>query len=384
MKILYLIPSLENSGGMERILVSKVNYLIDLNYEVSIITTEQENSNSFFKLNNNVKVVPLKLFFNQYFSNNLFSKYFNTKRVLKKYKNLVELYVEENNIDICVSLGGKELEFFYKLNGKCKKICEMHFSLNVRQEFLSSRKKGLLWKFIGSYRTKQLIKQTQTLDSLVVLTNSDRDKWRKTHKNINQIYNFSSFSGNKISNLRSKRLLAVGRLDPQKGFDLLIQSIALIPKYILENWSIDIYGSGNNESVLNDMIKEYDLCEYIHLKGVTNDVENEVFNSSGVLLSSRYEGFPMVLVESLSCGVPIIAFDCPTGPNEIIKNDDCGFLVEYLNIQRFAQAIIRLITEDYNRGIKGQIALEKSSMYSKDTIMSQWIELFDSLLEKRV
>lgn len=383
MNILYLIPSMSNSGGMERILSEKVNHLsIDDNYKIFIITTEDAEKPIFFKLNENVILTEFGLDFNKFYNCNIILKLLETKKLLKEYKRRLEQFIKKNRIDICISMGGKELEFFSDLNSNCKKICELHFSQDIRKQFLQSRSSSVIWNFIGYYRTKQLISQTKNLDRLVVLTKVDLKHWQKTNQNVVQIYNFSSIVPSGVAELNNETVIAVGRLDPQKGFDLLIDAWKILKQKSKNNWILNIFGEGFEKNNLQKKIIENNLQDSLFLKGNSQSIEQEILSSSIFVLSSRYEGFPMVLLESLACGVPIVAFDCKTGPSEIIDNNDCGYLIEYENQNQMAEKIIKLIEDDSERIEKGKVAKEKSEHFSKQVIMNQWKNLFNDLLNR--
>lgn len=151
--LLYLIPSLSNSGGMERVLTEKVNYLVKTGkYEVFIVTTEMEDSElPFFSIDPCVKVINLKIRFNKNFNSNIFSKIAITKRLLALYEMQLEKIILENKIDICISMGGKELEFLGGAYLPCKKVYECHFEKKFKSKFLSFQgKSGFIWKLYGS------------------------------------------------------------------------------------------------------------------------------------------------------------------------------------------------------------------------------------------
>lgn len=380
-KILYLTPSLYNPGGMERILTEKINYFAESDdYEVSLITTEQNGRALFFAVNSKVNIVHFDLDFNSLFSTSLPVKYIKTKRKLNIYQAHLENFIKKNKIDICVSTGGKELEFLSNLNVSCKKICELHFSQSFREQFLRSNSQSVFWKWIGLNRTKMLIKQTLGLDKLIVLTKADLKVWKKTNTNVTQIYNFISADESTFDiALRPKKVVAIGRLDAQKGFDLLIDAWYVVNKRFPE-WQLDIYGKGMWEDKLKSTIKQRNLDQVVTLCGVTKDIENVFRKSSFFVLSSRYEGFPMVLLESLFYGKPIVSFDCKTGPSEIIENNDCGILVPAENIEKLAEGIISMITDEAIRIKKGVAAKQKSKLFLKVNILRKWDDLFKNLI----
>ena len=379
MKILYCIPSLSESGGTERIVTQKINFLLQFEqYDITIVTTEGINKKPFYDLHQSAKVIELNINFLEEFRKPLYSKYLGTKRKLKEYKKKLIQIINAQNIDICISTGAKELEFLHEIQIPCKRICELHFSKYNRELFLEGKKGGILWKFIGKIRTYQLIKQTSGLDQLVVLTKKDEKDWKKTHNNIKQIYNFSDFQSESLALLENKKVISVGRLTEQKGYNYLIEAWAII-KNKKSDWILEIYGEGDLYNELFQQIKDCRLENHVILKGRTNQVQEKMLESSIFALSSRYEGFPMVLLESMACGVPVVSFDCETGPAEIIENNDCGILVENRNVLKLAEALLTMMDDKDLRKKSGEIAKIKSANFSKSKIMTQWIDLFEYL-----
>lgn len=378
--ILYCIPGLYNPGGMERILTEKINYLIETGcYSITIMTTEQMDRPFYFRLNKDVKIINLDLGFDNFFSDHLFAKYYKTKKLLKKYKILLEDFIKTENIDICISLGGKELEFLSDIDSNCKKIVEIHFAKSIRKQFITARHDNFFWRFLGDFRTRILVNQTKKLDRIVVLTKADELEWKTTNNNVIQIYNFSPIVPVNKPKLVNKKIVAVGKLDPQKGFDLLIESCSYISNW--DGWTLSIYGQGSEHKNLNNQIKKYNLDDKVFLEGISKNVYDVYSTASIYVLSSRYEGFPMVLLEAISFGLPLVAFDCITGPNEIIKNNDCGILVENGNVKSLAESIKWMMENREERERMSEKSFEKSNFFSKEQIMNQWELLFKELVE---
>lgn len=383
MNIVYLIPSLENTGGMERILTEKVNYLANQKkFNIHVITTEQNTTDYGFDVSDKVIVEHFKINFYKLYNEQLIKKYFKTQKKLAIYKNRLHTYINDNNIDICVSLGGKEIEFLGNVKWNCRRIIEIHFSKNIRKQFLLARKTGWLWNLIGNYRNKQLELQIKGFDKLVVLTKGDLLEWQQITNNVKQIYNFSPFKSNLKSPLDKKRIISVGRLEPQKGFDLLIEAFSNINRDDLNGYSFHIYGDGEDKKALLELIIDKQLNNFIFLEGVSKNIQEEMYNSSIYIMTSRYEGFPMVLLEALSVGLPIISYDCPTGPAEIIENNDVGFLVEFNNAKQLVEKTVELVNNEKVRLEKGQFAYNKNKKFDKVAIMKEWIDLFNETLSK--
>lgn len=381
MKLLYCIPSLSTSGGTERILIEKINFLVNNNIDVIVVTTEGINAKPFFSIDTRIKIVEFNINFNDNFNDKLHRKYINTHKKLKTYKARLEELLISESIDICISTGAKEIEFLYKLKANCKKVCELHFSKEYRKQAYLSRNLSFFWELIGDYRTKQFIKQCQGLDRLVVLTKEDEKSWKLTNSNVDQIYNFSAIESDQVSQLDNNVVIAVGRLTEQKGFDRLIQAWSIVSQKH-RDWTLKIYGTGELEESLKDQTERLNLSDSIYFEGQTKNVTEKILGSSIFALSSRYEGFPLVLLESITCGVPVVSFDCKTGPNEIIINNDCGILVEDSNIDKFAEALGVLMNDFELRRAKGKAAKETSEKFSKPFIMNQWIELFNKLSDR--
>ena len=294
---------------------------------------------------------------------------------------MLEHFLKMNNINLCVSLCGKEIDFLTSLKDSSIKIAELHFAKNYRKQFIMSIKNGLFWKSVGVFRSKQFEYNTKKLHKLVVLTKSDEQEWKKTHSNIVQIYNPCSIFTPLYSTLENKRAIAIGRLDAQKGFDYLIDAWVFVAKRF-PDWTLDIFGKGEQKKMFEKMIIENQLENIIFLKGVTNDVQKEFLDASLCVMTSRYEGFGLVLLEAMTCGVPCVSFDCEFGPNEIIKDDHDGFLVPVANVKLLADKICLLIENQKLRTCMGKKAKESVNKFHLNSIMTEWIDLFENSLKE--
>jgi glycosyltransferase involved in cell wall biosynthesis len=379
MKLLYCIPSLCNPGGMERVLTEKVNYLSNLSdFEITVVTTDQMAKSLRFPLNDNIRVIHLDIDFNGHYSAGIFKKIKLHRKKIAIYKVKLKHIIIESNIDVCISLCGKEIDFLYKLPVRCKKIAELHFAMNYRKQFLTSNHRGFLWRILGEIRTYQLKKALKSLDKLVVLTKHDLEQWQLTHTNAIQIPNINPLFNPEKSKLISNKVVSLGRLDAQKGYDMLIDAWRLIALKC-PTWILEIYGQGEWYQKLKAKINNYNLQDKIILKGIVSNVEKVYCESSIFVLSSRYEGFGMVLIEAMSCGVPVVSFECEHGPREIITDGHDGFLVEPNNIGQLADKICFLIENENSRINMGSNAIESVKRFSKGPIMQKWIELFNQI-----
>jgi glycosyltransferase involved in cell wall biosynthesis len=386
MNILYCIDELI-LGGLQRIVIEKANYFADVfGYKVYIVTAErfknERPKQPFFHLSKNVEIIALPINFAYYTNHlNLFKLLFLYSTLIIKYRKELKKILIEKNIDICISLCGNELMFMNYFKDKSKKIAEIHYNLNTVNFAVTSKHKGFIWKLIGSFRMKFVIFNTKRLDRLIVLTKSEKTEWLKTNNNITQVYNFNTITPTKTTDLESKSFISVGRLEYEKGFDKLINIwkdiVEIHPDYLL-----DIYGDGSQKENLQKIIDNLHLNNNVFLKGQSNNIAEEYANHYAYIMTSIYEGFGLVLVEAMSCGLPCIAFDCKSGPKEIIENNKNGFIIKAEDNNTMVKRICQLI-EDKNLALRmSNNAIIRSKDFDKDKIMNQWKDLFEELVAK--
>ena len=213
-------------------------------------------------------------------------------------------------------------------------------------------------------------------DRFVVLTPSCKEEWG-ANSNITVIPNPLAKIPYEQSSLNHGRAICVGSLSYNKGFDLLIDALAQVSE---ENWQVDIYGRGKQDSLINQAEKHDIHFNKVYFKGENKDIEKEYLTSDFLILPSRTEGFGMVLIEAMSYGLPCIAFDCPNGPRHIIDNGQNGFLVDSENTSRLAEAITKMINLSDKQKIDfSKNARKTSQRYVIEHIGKQWKDLFQNL-----
>ena len=174
-----------------------------------------------------------------------------------------------------------------------------------------------------------------------------------------------------------KRVLAVGRLDYQKGFDKLIQAWKLVKEDSeLSDWKLDIFGQGEWKDKLLNEIKEYELEDSLEIHAPTTDIGQEYVSSSILVMSSNYEGFPMVMIEAMACGVPVVSFAFKCGPKDIIRHQENGLIVPEGDIVALAKALSFMMKDNALRAYCSQNAREIIAEYSEEVIMKKWMDLF--------
>lgn len=217
------------------------------------------------------------------------------------------------------------------------------------------------------------------LDSVVVLTHKDKDNYRRLNTHVEIIYNPLSEILPSTYQKASwpKILLAVGRLEEVKGFERLIKAFALIHKKHTD-WELKIYGEGSLYETLNILANQLEVSDAIHFMGHSSDMNAIYTDVSICCLASYLEGFSMVLIEAKMFGLPIIAFDCPYGPSEIIQDGIDGILVQNNDINGYADALDRLINDHHLRESMSQAAIKDAERFQIKRIMDQW----DHLLQR--
>ncbi len=225
----------------------------------------------------------------------------------------------------------------------------------------------------------QLISKLKKLDQFITLTKQDRLLWTELN-NVQTINNPLSFFPDRISQCKNKQVIAAGRYVPEKGFDLLIEAWSLVEKKH-PDWILQIFGDGDRKSLENIILKNN--LHNCYLKHSTTDIESEFTNSSINILSSRFEGFGMVIVEAMACGVPTIAFDCPCGPKDIINNLKDGILVKSGDINELAEKICFLIENEEIRKEMGINARKNAERFKIEHIAEQWRLLFEELVKNK-
>ncbi|HAY3551988.1 glycosyltransferase family 4 protein [Elizabethkingia meningoseptica] len=371
MKIVYNILGTFNSGGMERVLANKANYLVAQGYDITIITTDQKGRKSYFEMNPQIKNIDLGINYTDNNDKGLFQKLLSYPRKQRIHKQKLQKLLVALEADVVISMFDNDASFMYKIKDGSRKILEIHFSRFKRLQY---GKKGL-WKIINKLRSNADLKVAKQYDRFVVLTHEDKGYWGQKLPNIAVIPNANSFVASAKAPLEIKRVIAVGRYDYQKGFDELIDVWAKI--YTMHpEWSLDIFGHGPLKEELQNQIDRLGLTEVVRLCTPVKNIEHEYLNSSVLAMTSRYEGLPMTLLEAQACGVPLVAYACKCGPRDIIKDGVNGYLIEGEDQKKMAEKLMLLMADTELRKKMGDAAYKFSDNYTEDQIMTQWMELF--------
>lgn len=372
MNIAFCIESSFNSGGMERMLSVIANALC-ADYNIIVITAFNNGCPDFFGFDEKVRRVDLDIIRDN----------FARKELRQEYKLRLERYLTDNPQDVTISLGSLEWFFLPDLKDGSKKVLWFHFALNYDMMTCHVSRFSFVNRLVGTLKTYRRLWVARKYDYVICLSKEDLKRWRRYLSNVSQIYNPITISKAKEPDYFAKRVIAVGRLDGQKGFDLLIEAWKLVHERF-PDWSLDIYGEGDMREPLQRQIDGLDLSNSIVLRGRTQDISQEFARHSIMVLSSRFEGFGLVLCEASACGIPQVSFNCESGPSEIIEDHKSGILVKRVgDIHGLAFALGELMSSEETRRRMGQYAEKLSHRFDLPEIIRQWHELLGGIAARR-
>lgn len=338
MKILFIINSLTNRSGTERVATQLANELTLLNNEsLTIATRDTDRNECAYELNNDIKLLKL------------------SGNIIQFFLKLKGLILKEQFDFIVMHNMGKLSLLCSLLPTSIKLISLEHVAFSSRPSYVQLISK-LLYKRINQ---------------VITLTEEDKLSFDKFHPNVMVIPNFSPYPVISEKKSGSKSIIAVGRLTKQKNF---IHAIKVWEKihHQINDWQLDIYGDGEQEDLLLDYIKINEISN-IRIHKSTPNIADVYADANFFLMSSKYEGLPMVLIEAQSFGLPIISYDCPHGPRSIIQHGVNGFLVENQNIDQLSEAILCLAGNNHLQEEMSKHSLDNAKKYEKKEIIYLWM-----------
>ncbi len=360
MRLAYCIHALNLSGGIERVLTTKANYLADvLGYEIHIITARQKGRKEFFPLSGKIIRHDLDA---------------NDRLFLFKYRSRLDSLLREIRPDITVTVCDNGLYAITRCTDRSVKLGEFHFS---HEKFLMKYGTNIFGKIYAAFRTRRLEKAVRKLDRFVVLTQADKEDWLKVRPEVDQIYNPLSFVSEEVSPLTRKRCIAVGRLESQKNFTDLITAWKTVDGRH-PDWTLSIYGNGSQKEALQNQINDIGLQGKVVLEGSTDNVRKEMIDSSCLILTSKYEGFGMVILEAMEAGLPIVSYDCPKGPSELVTIGANGYLAKVGDTATLARGICSIISDEKLRKRFGTESRRRAGDFTLEKTMKEWDDLFRS------
>lgn len=362
-KIALVKWSIDRTDGGLKVATSLANELSTM-YEVhllSMISTE----NNFFSLKQSVRY------------QNLSSKKISMSKNFLEAVKLLRNYLKEENIDIVFGIG-------MSMN-----TVGVASTIGLKTKFVSCDHTNSIVDIDTKVKKIQRYIGAKFADKLVTLTQEDRENYIKKYsvpeERICYIYNWKEATLSDISyNKNSTKIVTVGRFDYQKGFDYLVQ----VAKKVFvkrSDWTWEIYGSGNQDEVdkIRDLINENDLQDKLVIKGLEKN-QDLIYGDKGIyVMTSRYEGLPLVLLEAQQYNLPIVSFRCPTGPNEIVEDGVNGYLVECYDTDKLSEKLLELMEDSNLRSSFSNYAKDNMDKFDKEKILKQWLELIETIYEIR-
>ena len=378
LKIVYVTPALYMAGGVERVLTLKANYMAEhFGYDITIVLTEGKDKPIFYPLSDKIHVINLNIGFEELWTCSFAKKIFVYLCKQRQFKKALTEELMRLRPDITISLLRRDINFINDIKDGSRKIGELHVNRANYRNF-EVNDTSFIKELFAKFWMRSLVSKLKRLHRFVVLTNEDMKAWPEL-KNVCVLPDPMSFVPLKQSKLSEKRVIAVGRYVYQKGFDLLLQAWSKIENQH-PDWQLSIYGQGNRspyEQILLELGIDANRC---HLNGPTSNIQQEYINSSLFVFSSRFEGFGMVLVEAMACGLPVVSFACPCGPKDIVRDGEDGMLVENGNIDALAAELSRLMSDDSLRVVMAANGVKNVQRFGLEQIALQWQQLFDEVV----
>lgn len=378
LKIVYCTPALYLAGGMERVMTLKANYFAEhLGYDITIVITDGKGKEPFYALSDKVKVVNLDIGFEELWNQPFWKKVILYLKKQRQYKRKLTDCLMELRPDITISMLRREINFINSIKDGSHKIGEIHINRAHFRNF-EEKDNNFVKNLFSKFWMNTLLGKLKQLDKFVVLTESDKKAWQELD-NVEVISNPLSFAPTTVCSHSNKRVIAVGRYCHEKGYDHLLQAWAIVQKRC-PDWRLDVFGDGDRnayEALIDQLGIDRSRCK---LNQRTQSIQQEFEQSAISVCSSRFEGFGLVIIEAMACGVPVVSFDCPWGPRTIICNGEDGILVENGNVDQLADALLKLMADDQLRTSMGSKAKVNVQRFSIEVIGDKWKKLFEEIV----
>ena len=380
MKIVYCTNSVSGVGGIELVTLAKCNALAAVEGNEVWLIVACPKGRLAIPLNERVHFMSLGI---DYFDHDWALPRLKRWKRLLKYRALEKKKLQDvvSRIlpDIIISTGSNEKKILprLRLSHRPVLIVEQHQASNL------SRFWSPVDRFISSVSSIEYkLFYRHRFDQVIVLTSEA--KWRYSHpEKVTVIPNPLIWEHPRKANFATTKAISAGRLDTMKNYAALIRIWSIVKKHH-PDWVLEIYGDGPQKAELERLIEQHGMQNLVFLKGFSNEIISKMSEASLFAFTSLGESFGMVLIEAMSCGLPVVAFDCPDGPKDIITHGQDGFLIPLNDESEMAKKICLLIERDDLRRKMGANAIETSRQYSMDVIIGKYMTLFTTLLDKKV
>ena len=381
MKILFVIDKMKNYAGIERILTCKMNYIArQTSHEVYLTTYEQQTQPLPFPLDINIFYKPIDVMMPQRSEMTLsrwLKAHLGARRLFRhQFKHIIQDIAPDIVVSTVYSYQVLDIIINTCHKNDIKTIMESHTQGETVTHSHKFKYNQYLFRLFSIWDS-QIMRSLKYCNCVVTLTKQDISFWHNYAKRIVVIPNMLTITPKKVANYEVKRVISAGRYMTEKGFDMLLEAWHLLPQEF-HDWHLFIFGNGDR-SAYQKIVDKYMMEECVHLMPATDDIAQEFSKSSLYVMSSRYEGFGLVLAEAMSCGLPCVSFDCPYGPHEIIKDGEDGLLAKNKDVKDLTDKLSHLMSDTNLRRKMGELAQKNIIRYEPRTIMDQWINLFQTL-----
>lgn len=371
MRLLYFTPLLSTVGGQERTLTDKANYLVSQGHEVLFVTYEHEGALAY-PLDTRVSHVDIHCHFFSLYRLPFWRRPIELLRLKRNFRNTLGGLLSQYRPDVIVVPIPNTENFLWDV----MKVA--HHTPVVIESHLAHGKavieRGLTEKWLYWLESPERALRKARL--LITLTQGDATCWRMEGLAAVKIIPnpLTCYPPSLVASPSPARIICVGRLTAQKRFDRMIDAFAIIAHKFPE-WHIDIYGEGEEKSALTKQIANRSMTGRIRLMPPTTDIYAEYQRSRFFMLSSDFEGFGLVIIEAMACGLPVVATDCPYGPSEIIEDGTTGLLAK-MDTHDLAQKMEWMIAHKEERRQMGMKARQAAARYRKEVVMPMWEQAY--------
>ena len=384
MKLAFLCNNMKSLNGVERVLSQRLSLLAESGqYDVYLITCNQYGASLSFSLSDKVHHIDLATRFLLRCSYHGLYQYIDRYISQKKYIKAIRQCMESLSPDVitCVDMHVADLEAVLSVNTHAVKVVECHSGLSAYFADLGKISNPYKY-FIGQRLKKRLVQIISKFDKVVVMTEAEKADWNEGGK-VTYIPNMLPEYPQTAKDVAvtHRQVISVGRYAYQKGYDMLLEAWKKVQAQY-PDWSLHIYGShdggaGDYEKLQKQIAKSPITNVFLHQ--ATTDVYARYMESDFYVMSSRFESFGLVLIEAMSCGLPVISFDCDYGPKSIINDGQTGMLVPRNNTEQLAVAICKMIENENERQRMAINARNTSVQYQSENIMPLWHAFYQSL-----
>ena len=377
MRLIYIAPMLQPVGGLERTLTDKANYIVSKGHEVMLLTYQQKNEKIYYPLDKRVILHDMDCPVYSLYRLPLYARIGAYRQLRRQFRQRMRQILDNFCPDVVVITVPNTEDYINDMMGvaqNVKVVVESHLALPFHMVGKPFTERLLCWLYPP-------VRAIRKANLLITLTEQDARNWRQRGvRSVMVVPNpLTSYDEDIVSSEKSgRRIIAVGRLFGQKRFDRLVEAFALIAsKY--PAWSVDIFGEGPLRAQLQEQIGLLGLSGRVRLLPPTHAIYVEYRRSQFFVLSSDYEGFGMVIIEAMACGLPVVSTNCPCGPSEIVEEGKTGLLAS-MEVQDLADKMEWMITHEDERQQMGGNAHEAAARYRMENVMQEWLQAYGSVL----